>query len=96
MNTKRHHFSLIAAQGRIYAIGGRNGVQYLDSVESYDPVTGIWTQEKSMHVPREVAGTVLYKNEIYAIGGSTVNAVGTATVERFDIAKGEWTLVIQK
>lgn len=96
MITKRYHFSLIEAQGRIYAIGGRHGDQYLDSVESYDPVTDIWTEENSMHVPREVAGTVVYKNQIYAIGGATVNAVGTATVERFDIANGEWTLVIQK
>lgn len=29
--------------GRIYAMGGHDGVRYLNSVEAYDPATNQWT-----------------------------------------------------
>lgn len=32
-----------AMGGRIYAVGGHDGVRYLNSVEAYDPLSNQWS-----------------------------------------------------
>lgn len=48
MNTKRSRVALIANMGKLWAIGGYDGVSNLSTVEVYDPKTDIWTFGSSM------------------------------------------------
>ena len=43
MNIARSNHSLVSLHGRLYAIGGYRGWNYVDSVEVYDPDNNTWT-----------------------------------------------------
>lgn len=43
MTTARSTVGVAVLNGRIYAVGGRDGSACLNSVESYDPHTNKWT-----------------------------------------------------
>jgi N-acetylneuraminic acid mutarotase len=51
----RGALSVVAVDGRLYAIGGFNG-RYLSSVERYDPLTDSWTYCESLQQPRSGCG----------------------------------------
>ncbi|QNU67680.1 hypothetical protein EHE19_004195 [Ruminiclostridium herbifermentans] len=68
MATARSTNEVIAANGKIYAIGGYNG-GYLNSIEEYDTVTDEWTSRASMTNTRRYFTVVLFNEKIYAIGG---------------------------
>lgn len=43
MNTMRSRAALVANMGKLWVIGGYDGVSNLSAVEIYDPVTNCWT-----------------------------------------------------
>ena len=70
---------LAASNGKVYAIGGRDYVQFggytfyaeYQRVEEYDPVTDTWTKRADMPTARAGVGVAQAKNGlIYAVGGS--------------------------
>jgi hypothetical protein len=86
--------SAVGADGRIYAIGGRNAGGYLASVERYDPPTGVWTAVASMHVARYDAAAVLGPDgRIYVMGGYNPTNGYLATVEAYTPATNAWSWV---
>jgi N-acetylneuraminic acid mutarotase len=93
MPTPRTGLSVVAANnGKIYAIGGWDGVRaiVLDTVEEYDPATDTWTSRASMPTAREGLRAVMAGNgKIYAIGGG--NNVIVGTVEEYDPTTDTWT-----
>lgn len=48
MNTKRSRVALVAYMGKLWAIGGYDGVSNLSTVEIYDPQTDSWTYGEPM------------------------------------------------
>lgn len=48
MNTKRSRVALISNMGKLWAIGGYDGVSNLSTVEIYDPKTNAWTYGSPM------------------------------------------------
>ncbi|GFS82723.1 beta-scruin [Nephila pilipes] len=66
----RSHHCLIAFQGRLYAIGGRdhNG-RLVASIESYDIENDKWTLKRAMSQPRMGMACVIYQDNIWCIGG---------------------------
>ncbi len=58
MNRNRKYFSLVAINGRLYALGGdKDPSKY--SVESSDPSTNSWTSEEQLKVERNDASAVV-------------------------------------
>ena len=53
--------------------GGRNGAQYFNSVERYDPVNNIWTAVVSMATRRGFVGVGVLDGCLYAVGGYVKN-----------------------
>ncbi|KAH6940664.1 hypothetical protein HPB50_004083 [Hyalomma asiaticum] len=43
LNTRRSALSAAVLDGKIYALGGYDGQEYLSTVEVYDPATNVWT-----------------------------------------------------
>ena len=43
MNIARDDHSLLSLHGKLYAIGGFRGMEYVDRVEAYDPDNNKWT-----------------------------------------------------
>ena len=52
MNEPRRALTAVALPDGIYAIGGYNGKEYINSVERYDFFTNEWTLLKPMETPR--------------------------------------------
>jgi len=77
MNEPRSRLGVIAADGKIYAIGGAEVVDshtgvihgFVDTNECYDPVTDTWTTLKPMPTPRGDFIIVTCQGKIYCIGG---------------------------
>ena len=48
---------MIQLYGKIYALGGHNGLSIFESVEVYDPNKGSWTEVVPMLKHRSAAGS---------------------------------------
>jgi len=75
--------------GKIYAIGGHQGVSPypgLATVEIYDPVTDTWTTAPDMPTGRWGPSTSVVDGKIYAIGGiDNYPAAACGTLEEYDL-----------
>jgi N-acetylneuraminic acid mutarotase len=94
MPTRRSWFNTAVVDGKIYAIGGNDGIKQLTTVvEEYDPVRDTWKRKADMPTPRAAMATSVVNGKIYAIGG--VDGPGAAdscsTVEMYDPATDTWT-----
>ena len=58
MTTCRGGVGAGAMGGRLWAVGGHNGEQYLNSVESYNLLADRWEESAPMHVFRAGSGVV--------------------------------------
>jgi hypothetical protein len=92
MPTPRHHFGLVALDGKLYAVGGRDADDFaIDTVERFDPATGRW--ETLPPLPQAAGGLAVAATdgEVYAIGGGD-DGLGwvTGATWAFDPEVGQW------
>ncbi|HTO60379.1 MAG TPA: kelch repeat-containing protein [Bradyrhizobium sp.] len=92
-------FSLAAAvagNGKLYAIGGTvSGLDDLQTVEEYDPVTDNWatTAKALMPTARQGLGLAAAGNgKLYAVGGSGGSAARLTAVEEYDPVNNSWAV----
>lgn len=71
MSTRRSSVGVAILNGRLYAVGGYDGVarQCLNSVECYDSETDEWSPVEAMTQRRSGAAVAVLENLVYAIGG---------------------------
>jgi len=62
-------YAIAAASGRIYLMGGWDGLGYVASVYIYDPQADGWVTGTSMDKPRGFAAAVAIEDTIYVAGG---------------------------
>lgn len=74
MYERRCYVNTTILNDLIYAMGGHNGAQRLNTVEKYDYRTNQWTQSSPMNLARSDASAATYGNRIYIAGG--LNEVG--------------------
>lgn len=71
MLEKRMLHKLVAFNGRLLAIGGRNeNSKRLKSVEYYDPFENKWLLKTSMNLSRSSHAVAVHDNKIYVLGGA--------------------------
>lgn len=88
MRYARGGHALLAAQGRLYAIGGNTAAGNVGAVESYDPAANAWTVVATMPDPRNhVLGFVMGSSVCVAGGRSPT----TARVDCLDTAHDAWS-----
>uniref|UniRef100_A0A9J2PKI9 BTB domain-containing protein n=1 Tax=Ascaris lumbricoides TaxID=6252 RepID=A0A9J2PKI9_ASCLU len=92
MNVRRRHVGVVSAQGKLYAIGGHDGTNHLDSAECFDPATNMWHTVASMDTRRRGIAVGALEGAIYAVGGLDDTAC-FQTVERYDIESDKWSPV---
>ena len=78
----------VVVDGKIYCIGGYDGVRYTNKVEVYDPATNTWGTKSPMLTPRSLMGVVVVERKIYCIGGWNGNALDV--VEVYDVDSDTW------
>ena len=91
MPTPRWGLSTSVVNGKIYVIGGWDGVdKYLSTVEEYDPATDTWTRKADMPTARTWFSTNVVNGKIYAIGGwSSLREL--TIVEEYNPMTDSWT-----
>ncbi len=91
MPTARYGLSTSVVNGKIYAIGGREGMQTFSTVEEYDPATDTWTRKADMPTARNSLSTSVVNGKIYAISGVAGGTIGPVdVVEEYDPATDTW------
>ncbi|EDV27555.1 uncharacterized protein TRIADDRAFT_53368 [Trichoplax adhaerens] len=94
MNKPRYGVGVAVLEDSIFAIGGHDGKNYLDTVEQFNPKTKYWSLDiattRTCHTSHGVA-TV--NNCIYAIGGQD-GVSSLNLVERYDPHHNEWYSVV--
>jgi N-acetylneuraminic acid mutarotase len=80
-----------AVGGKIYAIGGNNGIEKLNSVEEYDPATDTWVDVAPMPTARDDAVVGVVDGKIYVIGGWLGGTAPLDAVEVYDPATDTWS-----
>jgi hypothetical protein len=92
----RHGFSVVAVDGKIYAIGGHYYTEtpgpyyqiyvdnYIDANLRYDPAIDSWTTLASMPTPRAWFAIAEYQGKIYCIDNDAI--------EVYDIATDSWSI----
>ena len=89
MKTARHGLGAVNVNGKIYAIGGKDG-NYLGTVEEYDPNADTWTTKTPMPTARAYFGIATINGKIYVVGGSN-NSGYLNIVEEYDPIADKWT-----
>jgi len=83
MPTARILFFTSEVNGKIYAIGGYDGIKELSTVEEYDPMTDKWVRKADMPTSRIQFSGCAVNGKIYAIGGSNDKSY-FSIVEEYD------------
>ncbi len=90
LNAARHAGGGGALLGKIYYCGGGTpdgSYPYaVDTVEVYDPSTGLWSYAPSMPTNRHSVSTAVLDDYLYVIGGHTANS--RKEVERYNPSTG--------
>lgn len=88
--TNREHLTAVAANGLVYAIGGRFGSNF-EAVETYDPATDTWATAPPMPEARGGLTAGLIGSVIHVTGGEDFDA-GRTQGEHFalDLVSGAW------
>lgn len=75
--TPRWFLTAVSVGGRIFALGGREGVLPIgsDAVTEYDPLTDTWTERAAMPDARHGLAAAAIGSRVYAIGGGGANSV---------------------
>lgn len=92
MHSRRCYVSVVELNGYIYALGGHNGVERLNSVERYDPTTNQWTMMSSMLAVRSDASATTLNNKIIIMGGFNGQSC-LNSAEEYDPDTNEWTAI---
>ncbi|MGH8951760.1 MAG: Kelch repeat-containing protein [Acidimicrobiia bacterium] len=91
---EREHVAAVALDGAVWAIAGRWTGEIRNSTESFDPATETWTPGPSLNEARSGFGAAAVGDRVVAVGGEVFSpdeALGT--VELYDPAAGEWSLI---
>jgi len=90
MPTARSIFFSSEVNGKIYAIGGYDGIKELSTVEEYDPVTDKWVRKADMPTARMDLSGCAANGKVYAVGGRDKDYFVVSTVEAYDPATDTW------
>ncbi len=95
------HFQPVVYDGKIYVVGALDccfpSENVISHVQVFDPVSKTWTQgsEFPSNRRRGSAGTVVYNNKIYIVGGSTNGHDGGMVnwFDEYNPATGQWKVL---
>ena len=89
MLTPRFGHGVGARDGILYAMGGYDGNEKLESVEAYDNASNTWSSAPSMPRPRWFFQVAALNDNLHAIGGSTGQGADLPLIDKFD--GSSWT-----
>lgn len=92
LSQARSYLGVAVINGYLYAVGGYNGMHWMNTVERYDPLQDQWTCVSSMISPRSSFGITVSRGRIYCIGGFSGES-NLNTVEKYNPNTDTWHCV---
>ena len=90
MSTARIGCGVAVVENMLYAIGGFDGTNYLNTVERYDPAKNSWETVAAMSTPRRCPGAVAYDGMLVVMGGAASENSLVSSIERYSPASNSW------
>lgn len=90
MSMMRSRVGVAVMDGKLYAIGGYNGIDRLNMVEVYDSKMKYWKRVNSMKYCRSAVGAAALNGNLYVCGGYN-GLVSLDVVERYIPNRDCWT-----
>ncbi len=92
MITMRSRVAVAVLQGKLYAIGGYNGLERLSTVEVFEPDVKKWKRVSSISKPRSALGSAVLNNRLYVCGGYD-GFQSSDTVEMYEPKTNKWSVI---
>ncbi|KAF0026528.1 hypothetical protein F2P81_021265 [Scophthalmus maximus] len=92
LSTARWRHKMAVNAGKVYVLGGFDGVQRLASVEAYDPFHNRWTQVTPLAEGVSSFAAASFDRWIYVIGGGPNGKLATDKVQRWEPGTDCWEL----
>jgi len=86
----RYGFGTAVVGGKIYVIGGTDGLVDLAEVLEYDPLLDTWTRKADMPTARSNLAATVWNGKIYALGGGETNYSSKRANEVYDPLSDAW------
>ncbi|XP_072039998.1 LOW QUALITY PROTEIN: uncharacterized protein [Amphiura filiformis] len=90
MSTKRRHVGVMAIKNKVYAIGGHDGKEHLNTMEVFDSKKNTWTTLAAMKNKRRGVAVAYLGGPLYACGGLD-DSMCFQDVERYDPVSDSWS-----
>lgn len=87
----RYQAGVTAYNQLVYAIGGCDAWNCLNSVEVYNPSDNTWSTSKPIITARRGCGVAVFNNKLYVVGGSD-GTQSLSSTEIFDNDTQTWTV----
>ncbi|XP_072896851.1 kelch-like protein 6 isoform X2 [Hemitrygon akajei] len=92
LNTGRWRHKMAVLNGKVYAVGGFDGITRLNSVEAYDPFHNCWTEGVPLLINVSSFAATTYNKKLYIIGGGPNGKLATDRTQCYDPATNTWSL----
>lgn len=91
MHFKRSRAAVTVHKSHIWVAGGLSTAGIIDSVEYFNPITGIWTDvEISLRVPRCFARMCSTDGKLFIVGGMSQEGCSLASIDTCDEISKTW------
>merc|ERR1740137_369875 len=90
MSENRHGAAGGSLLGKMYVLGGHNGVAITKTVEVYDPFKQVWSKAADMLFALKGHCMVTFQDAIIVLGGTLENGKETANVFKFNVTTNQW------
>ncbi|KAM9804845.1 kelch-like protein 6 [Neosynchiropus ocellatus] len=92
LTTGRWRHKMAVLGGKVYALGGFDGLKRLDSVEAYDPFHNRWTEVVPLAEGVSSCAAATFDRWIYVIGGGPNGKLATDKVQCWEAGSDCWEL----
>ncbi|XP_071498581.1 kelch-like protein 24 [Diadema antillarum] len=93
LQVARYQHGSAVTRGKLFVVGGYNGLQALAEVESYSTDTNAWTPCPPMPEPVTFPAAVGYKERLYVMGGMKANSGVYPWTQCFNLATESWSII---
>uniref|UniRef100_A0A8D0GIH3 Kelch like family member 6 n=1 Tax=Sphenodon punctatus TaxID=8508 RepID=A0A8D0GIH3_SPHPU len=92
LNVGRWRHKMTVLGGKVYVIGGFDGIQRINSVEIYDPFHNCWSEAAPLMINVSSFAAASYKKKLYVIGGGPNGKLATDKTQCYDPTTNNWSL----
>ena len=92
LNIGRWRHKMVVLGGKVYVLGGFDGLQRINNVETYDPFHNCWSEAAPLHVHVSSFAATSHKKKLYVIGGGPNGKLATDKTQCYDPSTNKWVL----